>query len=157
MLRVESTKQDEIEECRSNVKEFVTHIENPGKQLILTSLTQHGKDPLKSIVEIQESLSIGFVRCNTAFQLLDAFGVSRLQTHVSLLESLKDNLLQAIQSMNEDNLVVMLKQTYQFMRVHDLKAVPVAILKRLHRIPDEYLEYLLNKNYISVCRSTCSS
>lgn len=141
-----------MEHARANVKVLMANIEKAGQNHVRNALSEPGRDPFKAIADVQDSLSIGFIRIDPALQFLDALGLTRLAVNSSLLESLKDTLLQTVQHMTEDSLVSLLKATYIFMAVADLKAIPVAVLKRLRRIPDRYLEFLLQKGYIAVRR-----
>jgi hypothetical protein len=133
-----------------NIKTFAKYVEQPGRNYVLQALTQAGKDPFQSIVGLQNDLSISSERILPALKFLDHLKAPRLAVHVSILESLKDKLIPLVANMKEHNLLIMLRETIQFMSVRDLKSVPIAIIKKLSVIPDKYLDFLLQKDYIMV-------
>lgn len=140
----------EVLQHRTKVQALEKHIEQNGQQLVLHTLTEQGMNPLQSIISVQNELSLGSKRAAGAFILLDFLKAPRTTIHTTALDKLKESLLLRIQRMNEANLLVMLRETCRFMAVDDLKTVPVAILKKLTRIPDKYLQYLVEKDYIMV-------
>jgi hypothetical protein len=135
---------------RNNIRTFAKYVEQPGRQHVLQALTQSGKDPFQSIIHLQGELSIGCERLSPALKFLDCLKAPRLAVHVSILESLKDKFLSLIAKLKDDSLLVLLRETYQFMSVRDLKSIPVAIIKKLSVIPDKYLEFLSQKDHITV-------
>jgi hypothetical protein len=57
---------------------------------------------------------------------------------------------------DESKLLVMLRETIPFMAIRDLKQIPISIIKRLHQIPPEYLNYLAKRNYLMVNKAAAT-
>jgi hypothetical protein len=113
-------------------------------------LTEEGQeDPFGAISKIQSQLAFG-PTCEALLQFLSIFGVSRTDACVNVFQSLKDDLTSKIQTMDDQQLAAFLKETIRFITFKDLRSIPLAILRKMSRIPPQYLKILVEKNLILV-------
>jgi hypothetical protein len=88
--------------------------------------------------------------CEALLQFLSIFGVSRTDACVNVFQSLKDDLTSKIQTMDDQQLAAFLKETIRFITFKDLRSIPLAILRKMSRIPPQYMKILVEKNLILV-------
>lgn len=83
--------------------------------------------------------------------LLDLHGVCRLEFHTSVLEELKERLLQQIENLGkqegrekERKLKELLQKSFPVIRVPSLRPVVMCILKNMDHVEDKYLKQLVS-------------
>ncbi|KAL3145434.1 hypothetical protein ABBQ38_001680 [Trebouxia sp. C0009 RCD-2024] len=111
---------------QSTIQKVLSHTENPGN----------------AIREIQMKASLRNPHCRPLLSLLDELGITRLETHVSMLESAKKVLAARIEQMAEEALLTLLEETFPYVSIDGLRSVPLDILKRLESVPEAYLQEL---------------
>lgn len=111
-------------------------------QSTIQSVLSHTEQPGNAIKEIQIKASLRNHHCRPLLSLLDELGVTRLETHLSMLDSAKKVLVGRIESMQEDGLLALLEQTFPYVSIEGLRSVPLDILKRLDQVPEAYLQEL---------------
>ena len=122
----------------------------PGGEFLRESLTNCA-DPLASIEEFQTENSILLPSLKPALHFLDLHDIKRLDFHNSVLEELREKLIQQISDVanreDENQFVVLeslLEKSFPVIKVKSLRPVVMAILKHLPEIKDEYLEKILD-------------
>lgn len=111
-------------------------------QSTIQSVLSHTEQPGNAIKEIQLKASLRNHHCRPLLSLLDELGVTRLETHTSMLESAKQVLGSRIESMQEEGLLALLEETFPYVSIDGLRSVPLDILKRLEAVPEAYLQEL---------------
>ncbi|XP_064458495.1 negative elongation factor B-like [Ornithodoros turicata] len=122
----------------------------PGKEFLREALT-NCSDPLRAIEEFQEENGILLPSLRPMLPLLDLHGVCRLEFHTSVLEELKERLLQQIENLGkhegrekERKLKEMLQKSFPVIRVPSLRPVVMCILKNMDHVDDKYLKQLVS-------------
>lgn len=134
---------------QSRVKNWALNIDDNGKRLILKRLIESG-DPWKTITEIQIDNSICYDRCNSAITFMDLLKVPRLSTFQSVFETLKGFVDSELEKFNETTLINMLQVTIHFITIHELRSIPMSIIKKITVLPDKYLHFLAKNNFVMV-------
>lgn len=121
----------------------------PGGDHLREALT-NCSDPLAAIEEFQQENGILLPSLKPALPFLDLHGVKRLEFHQSVLEELKEKLIQKINELaNSDDkdrfqkLEVMLEKSFCVVKVASLQPVIMNMLKNLPKIKDSYLKEIL--------------
>ena len=111
-----------------------------GKNFVQTKLQTVG--PAEAIAEIQSRGAIQDGRCRPLLGLLDHLGVSRAEAHREVMKRAIDALLKRIPSLPQDTLLRLLEETFFYVGIAELRAVPLAVLQRLHPVPKNFLQQL---------------
>ena len=125
-----------------------------GRQLIRETLQQHVAD--KSGVVSKEAFDAiqqrcgleGFPRIQPALQMLDALKCKRYLFYQHLLEQLIRQTEEVSQSLQENDLLMLLRETIKFIGIQELKSVPISIINRLKTIPPKVLTLLHEKKVL---------
>ena len=122
----------------------------PGKQYLRESLT-NCSDPLKAIEEFQVENGILLPSLRPMLPLLDLHGVKRLEFHTSVLEELREKLVQRIEDMGklegkekDKKLKELLQKSFSLIRVPSLQPVVMCILKNMTNVDDKYLKQIVS-------------
>lgn len=122
----------------------------PGGEFLRESLTNCA-DPLAAIEEFQTDNGILLPSLRPALPFVDLHDIKRLDFHSSVLEELRERLVQQISDVasgdNEERykkLESLLEKSFPVIKVKSLRPVVMAILKHLPQIKDEYLEKILD-------------
>eukprot|EP01039_Chlorochromonas_danica_P010198 gene10198-11285_t len=129
------------------LKEYAVRTDEPGRRLIQKSLAT-SPDPWAAINKLQSELSLGFASSNCALQFLSFLGVSNLDAHTSLFESLKEKIELVVMRLPESHLQMLLKETAVLLSLKELKIIPLSVIKRLSNIPPQYLKLLIEKGLL---------
>ena len=125
----------------------------PGPEELRHQLT-HCDDPLTAIAEFQNDNGILLPSLRPMLPLLDLHNVRRLDFHTSLVEAMKEKMLQrinelgkkdvppAVKADNEKKLKDLLDKYFVVIRVPSLEPVVMAILKNLDQLDDKYIKIL---------------
>ena len=89
-----------------------------------------------------------FPRIHPALQLLDALKCRRALFYQFLLERLLSQIERVSETLAENELLVLLRETIKFIGVQELKSVPISIINRLKTIPPKVLSLLHEKNVL---------
>jgi hypothetical protein len=123
-----------------------------GKQLIRESLkpTEDASLTVDSVIAVQErcGMSNFFQRVQPALKFIDTLQASRSNLYFELLEDVKAQLELTCATLNEIELVVMLKDTIKFIVVKELRSIPIFIINKLSKIPPRVLEVLDEKGVL---------
>ena len=119
-------------------------IDASGRKEIHRVLTTHG-DLKAAIAELQATLGLSVPAMEPALAFLDLLKVPRAAVYQYLSDSLKDRLNSRIQSASPSSLESLLRLTFRFIAVNELKQIPISIIRTLPRIPDVYLKALSDK------------
>ncbi|XP_076344697.1 negative elongation factor B isoform X1 [Tachypleus tridentatus] len=130
----------------------------PGKEYLREALT-NCSDPQRAIEEFQVENGILLPSLRPMLPLLDLHGVRRLEFHLSVLEELKEKLLQQIDNLGkqegrekEKKLKELLQKSFPVIKVPTLRPVVMCILKNLDRVEDKYLKQLVaDKELYEAC------
>lgn len=121
----------------------------PGQTFLRDALTSC-TDPLKAIEEFQLENGILLPSLRPMLPLLDLHGVRRLDFHTSVLEELRDKLIQHINEVgikdgkeSDKKLKELLQKSFSVVRVKALRPVIMGILKNTPHIDDKYLRVLV--------------
>lgn len=121
----------------------------PGREFLREALT-NCSDPLRAIEEFQEENGILLPSLRPMLPLLDLHGVCRLEFHTSVLEELKERLLQQIENLGkqegrekEKKLKEMLQKSFAVIKVPALRPVVMCILKNMEHVDEKYLKQLV--------------
>lgn len=142
-----------VQHMRPSVKEAVENIEENGRKQIRQAFADpSNNDPWRTIQNLHEKLcTYDHPAVQPAIQCLQIIsGHSRAHLHSQLIEHLRGKLDLKLQRADDTMLLQMLQQTIQFFAVAELKSVPLSILKRLTRIPERFINILIEKQYIEV-------
>lgn len=122
----------------------------PGREFLREALT-NCSDPLRAIEEFQEENGILLPSLRPMLPLLDLHGVCRLEFHTSVLEELKERLLQQIENLGkqegrekEKKLKEMLQKSFPVIKVPALRPVVMCILKNMEHVDEKYLKQLVS-------------
>ncbi|XP_065291869.1 negative elongation factor B [Dermacentor albipictus] len=122
----------------------------PGREFLREALT-NCSDPLRAIEEFQEENGILLPSLRPMLPLLDLHGVCRLEFHTSVLEELKERLLQQIENLGrqegrekEKKLKEMLQKSFPVIKVPALRPVVMCILKNMEHVEEKYLKQLVS-------------
>uniref|UniRef100_A0A6P7FGL5 Negative elongation factor B n=1 Tax=Diabrotica virgifera virgifera TaxID=50390 RepID=A0A6P7FGL5_DIAVI len=112
----------------------------------LTSCT----DPLKAIEEFQLTNGILLPSLRPMLPLLDLHGVRRLDFHMSVVEELREKLINHINEIGKQEgkerdhkLKELLVKSFPVIRVKAMRPIVMAILKNIPQIEDHYLKVLV--------------
>lgn len=130
----------------------------PGREFLREALT-NCSDPLRAIEEFQEENGILLPSLRPMLPLLDLHGVCRLEFHTSVLEELKERLLQQIENLGkqegrekERKLKELLQKSFPVIKVPALRPVVMCILKNMEHVEEKYLKQLVsNKALYKEC------
>ena len=111
-----------------------------GKEFVQSHLQEHS--PIQAISEIQSRGALQDKRCRPLLGLLDQLGVSRAEAHQEIVRRAIDALLERIPSLSQDMLLRLLEETFFCVGITELRAVPLAVLQRLHAVPATFLKQL---------------
>ena len=135
-------------EVQSHLKRFAGAIDVLGRRLILKKLTESA-EPWQTIIDFQNENNLQFKRCDSVLQFLDVLKCSKLTINESIFDTIKRMLNVELQTLTEQQLLALLPITINFISVNNLKSVPMNIIKRLNKVPDKYLQYLIKTNFIT--------
>ncbi|CAK1551475.1 unnamed protein product [Leptosia nina] len=121
----------------------------PGQHFLRDALTSC-TDPLKAIEEFQLENGILLPSLRPMLPLLDLHGVRRLDFHTSVLEELRDKMIEHINTLgkkdgkgNEKKLKELLAKSFPVIKLKVLRPVIMSILKNITHIDDKYLKVLV--------------
>jgi hypothetical protein len=135
-----------------------------GRQQVHELLTQSA-EPWQTIDRLQED-TLALVAPTTAsaavprgsahtssmmaVRFLDMLDCPRSVVYQSLLESAKSALEHQLDKMDPESLLALLKETIHVLTIQQLKSIPVAIIKRLPVVPEQYLHLLAKHGFVGV-------
>ncbi|XP_064616465.1 negative elongation factor B-like [Liolophura sinensis] len=132
----------------------------PGGDFLREALT-NCSDPLAAIEEFQHENGILLPSLKPALPFLDLHGVKRLDFHQSVMEELREKLLQRITDLASkddpnklEKLEGLLEKSFPVIKVKALRPVVMCILKHLPKIKDEYLQQILENRELYTEAST---
>lgn len=132
----------------------------PGGDFLREALT-NCSDPLAAIEEFQHENGILLPSLKPALPFLDLHGVKRLDFHQSVMEELREKLLQRITDLASkddpnklEKLEGLLEKSFPVIKVKALRPVVLCILKHLPKIKDEYLQQILENRELYTEAST---
>lgn len=121
----------------------------PGKEYLRESLT-NCSDPLRAIEEFQIENGILLPSLRPMLPLLDLHGVRRLEFHLSVLDELKEKLLQQIEALGKQErrekdkkLKELLQKSFPVIKVPTLRPIVMGIMKNMERLEDKYLKQIV--------------
>eukprot|EP00095_Tigriopus_kingsejongensis_P003367 maker-scaffold153_size302544-snap-gene-0.8 protein:Tk03367 transcript:maker-scaffold153_size302544-snap-gene-0.8-mRNA-1 annotation:"hypothetical protein KGM_17840" len=122
----------------------------PGRDFLREALTSC-TDPLKAIEDFQIENGILLPSLRPMLPMLDLHGIKRLDFHNSVLEDLRDKLIQQIQGQasglaakeRERKLKELLVKSFPVIKIKPLRPVVMSVLKQMSFIEDRYLQVLV--------------
>lgn len=115
-----------------------------GQEFIQNMLT--GGNPTEAVAVIQQKGTFANPRCQPLLGLLDQLGLQRRESHKHVVDKALDAILKKIPLLSSDKLVGLLEETFPFIGIHQLRAVPLAVLDRLYPIPVNFVKQLAMDN-----------
>ncbi|XP_046566584.1 negative elongation factor B-like [Haliotis rubra] len=122
----------------------------PGGEALREALT-NCSDPLGAIEEFQSENGVLLPSLRPALPFLDLHGVRRLEFHESILEELREKLVNGISDLANSNredkikkLEELLVKSFPVIKVKTVRPVVMNILKHLPQIKEEYLTQILD-------------
>ena len=143
-----STLETRIALMKENIRAAVLRMHQPGRTEF-QKLMSESENPWQSLSKVQENWGLGLEKCKPAISFLDALNQSRSTLYIQLFDHMKDKLDKQLDCIREEaGLLIMLRQTIEFLNVRDLKSIPISIIKRLRHVPDVYLHHLASKKLL---------
>ncbi|RYG99253.1 hypothetical protein EON65_50470 [archaeon] len=140
------------EGLKESIKAHGMQADEPGRKLILRSLTTDLKtDPWTQISSLQDQLSLGNPASKPLLHFLSCMGVSNVDAHLSLFESLKEKVEVLVLRLDEAQLLELLRETALLLSLRDLRSIPLAIIRRMSKVPPQFLKVVAEKNLLQVC------
>ena len=132
---------------------FITDFEDisiPGKRYLRQSLTQC-KNPMNEIAEFQQNNGIILPSLRPMLPLLDLHGIGRLEFHHSVMEELRQKLINRIEEIStkmeakerDKKLKELLHKSFPLIKIPTLQPVVMALLKAIDIVEDKYLKLLV--------------
>jgi hypothetical protein len=150
-----------IQDFRQRLKDCATKCDEPGRAYVSKVLTETKEDPWKTISDVQSRLSLGYHYPNITplMQFLQSpvYSLSHQDIMAEIFQNLKDDLESKINLLDENALNLLLKESIIFLNFRELKVIPIYILKKMNKIPVNYLKILIDKNIIQVSKRSQSS
>lgn len=115
-----------------------------GQEFIQNKLTTG--NPTEAVAVIQQKGTFNNPRCQPLLGLLDQLGLERRESHEYVVRMALDSILKKIPNLSSDKLVGLLEETFPFISIHQLRAVPLAVLDRLYPIPVNFVKQLAMDN-----------
>ncbi len=119
---------------------------NTGKEFVHDSLEKG--DPTEALLLIQEKAAFKNPHCRPLLGFLDQLGVRRKESHEYVLNRALESILKKIPALPSEKLVGLLEETFPFIGINQLRAVPLAVLDRLHPIPVTFIKQLAMDNEV---------
>ena len=124
----------------------------PGRDYLKEALTRC-TDPLKAIEDFQLENGILLPSLRPMLPLLDLHGIKRLDFHNSVLDDLRDKLIEQIKTITvelknnpkerEKKLKELLVKSFPVIKIKQLRPVVMCILKNMNQIDDKFLRVLV--------------
>lgn len=146
-----------IQAASERVKAIAPLIDENGRKLIIDSLTNVNADPWQSMAILQRRFSHNLPTTESATQLLIAMESDNASISVSLFESLSSHLESMVGKLSQVALEDLLHETIKYIRIKELKSIPVSIMKKMNIIPAKYLQALISGSTLTVCGLSCNS
>eukprot|EP00240_Pyramimonas_obovata_P015850 CAMPEP_0118938552 /NCGR_PEP_ID=MMETSP1169-20130426/26333_1 /TAXON_ID=36882 /ORGANISM="Pyramimonas obovata, Strain CCMP722" /LENGTH=297 /DNA_ID=CAMNT_0006882527 /DNA_START=56 /DNA_END=946 /DNA_ORIENTATION=- len=121
-------------------------IGSPGSNYIANALSTH-KSLEAAIADVHGRGALGkYSSCEPMLGLLDHHGVHRAETYRSVLEGATAALIDRIQNktspMPHNKLLQLLEVSFQFIKLPELRAIPLAVLGELNPVPAARLKQI---------------
>lgn len=122
-----------------------------GKKHVLRALTE-SSDPWNTIMQLQQDLSLGPGRWEPPLAFLSALGVPYHAVMSSLLERVLQQTEQSTSSMNEHQLLALLRSPLctRLLLQPELRSLPLTLLRQLGYIPLKMMTLLTKHNLLVV-------
>ncbi|KAJ3426178.1 negative elongation factor complex member b [Anaeramoeba flamelloides] len=110
------------------------------------------EEPGKAILNFQKSHSLKEKKSDPALQLLSLHGFSYLETHKSLFNLMKNDLISKIPNLSQEKLDVLLEKTFKYIGIEELQSIPIKAMQSQKKIPKKFLRELeSNKELAEKC------
>ncbi|KAK3238343.1 hypothetical protein CYMTET_51639 [Cymbomonas tetramitiformis] len=118
-------------------------IAGKGTEYIAQALSTQSKTIDAAIADVQQRGALPET-CRPMLGILEHHGVTRSEAYRSVLEHAVTSLLARIPGLpaSGDKLLRLLELTIPFIKLAELRAVPIAILEQLHNVPTAFLTQL---------------
>lgn len=132
---------------------FITDFEDisiPGKRY-LREMLSHCREPVHEIEEFQMKNGIILPSLRPMLPLLDLHGVRRLEFHLSVMEELREKLINRIEEIStkmepkerDRKLKELLHKSFPLIKIPTLQPVVMALLKSIDIVEEKYLKLLV--------------
>lgn len=142
--------EEAIQAASERVRAIAPLVDASGRKLIAESLTELNANPWHTMSALQSQLSYSLPTSDSSVQLLLAMDSDLSSISVSIFESLSSQLESMIGKLNQDALENLLHETIQYIRIKELKPIPISIMKKMSIIPAKYLQSLITASTLSV-------
>ncbi|KAK9862457.1 hypothetical protein WJX84_012054 [Apatococcus fuscideae] len=112
----------------------------PGQVIVQRILSK--TNPAAGVRQIQQQGGLQHQGCGPLLGLLDALGCTRRDAHKGVLEAASAALLARIGTLSTEKLLDLLEASFPLVGITALRAIPLAILGRLHPVPVSFLKQL---------------
>ncbi|XP_077987149.1 negative elongation factor B-like [Glandiceps talaboti] len=107
-------------------------------------------DPLAAIEEFQVENGILLPTLQPALPLLDLHSINRLEFHQSVMEELRDRLIERINEISKrdgkerlDKIEELLEKSFPLIRIEAVQPIVMTLMKYLPQVPEKYLQVLV--------------
>lgn len=122
-----------------------------GGDYLLEQLTSSNQ-PFKVIEEFKKLAGLQQKEVSHCIPLLDLHKIPRSEVYSSLVNSLKEQLVDRISTLDNNKLATLLEQSFSYIGFEEVRAVPMTILRAMKEVPNRYLKQLaLNRNLYDQC------
>ena len=111
-----------------------------GQEYVQNTLSTN--DPVTAIGDIQTRIALPDPRCRPFLGMLDQLGLSRADSHRYIVQQAIAVLLEKVPTLPPDRLLGLLEETFPYITIPDVRAVPLAVLDRLRPVPATFLKQL---------------
>lgn len=157
---------EDIISGQNNLRNALTSCDDPLKaieafQVCFNFFSPFPLRKVRKIFQLRNGIVLHSLR--PMLPLLDLHGVPRLDFHTSILEELREKLIQQINDLSkmeakekDKKLKELLNKSFGLIRVKQLRPAVMAILRNMKQIDDKYLRVLglfaLNFNFENFCK-----
>lgn len=131
-----------------------------GRRQVLKLLTE-SQDPWKTIAELQETLSLGSTRCESAVSFLNEVGCLKSEVHRTIFDRIKFQLEKMFDGKSEQHLTLLLRSPLcvKLVTQPELRPILINIITRLKDTPKRFLQLLSKNNclHVSIHLFSCSN
>lgn len=117
-----------------------------GQEFVQNTLSKN--NPRNAIEIIHDEAGFQDPRCEPLLRLLDQLGLERSESHKYVVTEASKALLAKIPSLSSDKLLSLLEETFPFIGVTELRAIPLSVLDRLYPIPVNFVKQLAMDNEV---------
>jgi hypothetical protein len=98
--------------------------------------------PQQAIKEIQEKCALQQPICSPLLGLVEKMGITKTAAHLAILKAAKVALLTRVPNLDRVSLERLLRESFSYLPISDLREVPIAVMEQLQKVPSNFLKDL---------------